>query len=556
MSMEVAERAVDFLCTELGKDAPVVVVRSTLLGEPRMDLEFTDAIGAFIRTREERYAKRIEWHWGQTTNLAKLPSEEVLQRLPWVTVSIDGPPDIHDAMRQLPDGSGSYALVARNLRMLMASQVNPLGPYVGASATLTAACPDVTRIFLHLHELGVGSIAINPVRLPPGRFGAIDERSVDAVKAGYSEFARFLLAQDSDRLLSYLQRFTFSDFFGRFFMRSLYPGKLPYRCEAGKWSISVDPDGSIYPCPSFAAMRAYRMGSVSEGIDPAAHHLWAEELFIENRESCRGCGARDTCGGGCYHQALLANGRPDQPCPALCELTRHLTELSSDMVAELKAKRQDVLDALPELRPSVGPASAYVFCTRVENAALAGPDLGEWQSRRALRLADRSLVKWKRWGGPADLSADVHFGWDERHLYVRVSVRDNAFIPPSRDARFRTGDSLELSLFPLPSPSLCYGFWASRVAGASHLVAYEAGLAEGAAPKAVSSTARCSVYRRGLHTEYQLALPWAQMGRLRPGEDFGVSLQINDDDGRSRGVLRWPASSNYGLARCLLSGES
>ncbi|MGD0112896.1 MAG: SPASM domain-containing protein [Armatimonadota bacterium] len=552
MSMAVAERAVDFLCTDLGKEAPTVVVRSTLLGEPRMDLAFTDAIAALIRTKEERYSKKIEWHWGQTTNLAKLPSDEVLRRLPWVTVSIDGPPDVHDAMRQFPDGTGSYALVARNLRALMTNEVNPLGPPVGASATLTAAHPDVTRVFLHLYHLGFTRISINPVRLPPGSFGAIDEQSVGAVQAGYSQFADFLLAQDSDRLLSYLQPIYHPyDFFGRFFVRSLDPGKLPYRCEAGKWSVSVDPDGTIYPCPSFAAMRACRMGSVFEGIEPAAHQFWAEELFIENRGSCRSCGARGICGGGCYHQALLATGRPDHPCPALCELTRHLTEIGAHVVGELRAKRRDVLDALPEPHPSASPARPQVSCTRVESAGPGGHDLSGWESQHPLWLADRRLIQWKRWGGPSDLSAEVHLGWDRLYLYVRVRVCDEVFVPPSRDARFRTGDSFKMSLFPLPSPLLRYGFWCGQVAGASQLVAYEEGLADGAVPKAVRSTARCNVYREDSHTEYQLALPWAEMDALRPGEDFGVCLQISDDNGRSRGELAWPASSPYGLAKCL-----
>jgi len=552
MSMAVAERAIDFLCLDLGRDAPVVVVRSTLLGEPRLDPEFTDAIGSLVHAREQRYGKKIEWHWGQTTNLVKLPSDEVLRRLPWVTVSMDGPPDVHDAMRQLPDGSGSYALVARNLRALLSSEVNPLGPAVGASATLTAANPDVTRVFLHLYGLGFAKISISPVRLPPGRFGAIDQGSVGAVKDGYSHFADFLLAQDSDRLLSYLRPIYHPyDFFGRFFVRSLHPSQLPYRCEAGKWSVSVDPDGSIYPCPSFAAMRACRMGSVFDGIEPAAHRFWAEELFIENRESCRGCGARDICGGGCYHQALLASGRPDQPCPGLCELTKHLAELGARVVGELRTKRQDVLDALPSVHPSAASERPHVFCPRVEGALSKAHDLGEWRSQHPLELADGRLVKWKRWGGPSDLSAEVHLGWDDLHLYVRVSVRDEVFTPPTKEARFRTGDSIKISLFPLPSPSLRYGFWAGRVADESVLVAYAESLADGAVPRVVSSTARAKVSRRGSCTAYQLALPWAEMSNLRPGEDFGVCLQISDDDGRSRGELTWPGSTSYGIASCL-----
>ena len=258
MPLEVAAGAAEFLCTELGKEAPSVVLRSTLLGEPSLELEFTEALGDIARECTRRHGKRVEWHWAATTNLVQLPPEEVMRRLPWMTVSLDGWAVVQNAMRPSPDGSGSYETVVR-ARGPQVNQLNPLGPYLGANATLTARYPDVSGIFRHLYELGFGTISISPVRMAPGGIGAITEQTVQAVKFGYSQFVEFLLGQDPDLLLSYLRPlFQPSDFLGRFLLRA-DGGKAPYRCEAGKWSLAVDTEGAL-PVPAFVATRAYRMG--------------------------------------------------------------------------------------------------------------------------------------------------------------------------------------------------------------------------------------------------------------------------------------------------------
>jgi len=552
MAAEVAEKAVELLLSDLGADAPVVVIRSGLLGEPLLGPGFVDSLGAHIRARAQHYGKRVEWHSEATLSLSSpLPSKH-LRDVPWLSVSIDGPPDIHDRMRPLADGSGSYGGIISALTAIKESEENPFGPSLGVGATLTSEAPDVTRVFLHLHELGFDTISIIPVRLPPGQVGAIDLRSVDAVKAGYSRFADFLLAQEPDRLLSYLRPiFHPWDFFGKFLLRTLCPGRLPYRCEAGKWYVAVDSDGSIYPCAPFAGARAYRMGSVFEGIDPEAQRFWGEELFIEHRESCRQCSVRDMCGGGCYHQAFLTTGRADQVCAAQCELTKHLAETALRVAAELRQSQPAVLQALPDHRKFSPPSANPIACVRIAEAVPAGASPSGWRSPRPLRLSDQSLVRWKRSRGPDDLSAEIHLGWDDAHLYLRAEVRDDAFVAPSRSSRFATGDSLEVSLFPMPSPVFRYGFLVSRLADGPNLVAYEAGLVDGAVPTLRATRARVSVLRRGDFTEYHLSVPWSDLEGLGPHREVALSIRVNDDDGVTRGSLEWPTTSAMGMMHFL-----
>ncbi len=547
MTLEVAKRAVDFLLADFSAHAPSCNIHSTLLGEPHLDQEFLQSLGSYIRARADHYGKRVKWAGGGISNLTVLPSEETLRHLEWVGVSLDGPPEIHNRLRRFPDGSGSYEVVLQQVRELTARGENGLGPGLGARATLTALDPDVTKVFLHLHELGFEYISIQPALLPPGHPGAIDSSGVEAVKAEYSRFVEFLLSQDPDRLLSYLRpMFEVSDFLGRFLIRALYPGKLPYSCPAGKWCIAVDSNGDIYPCAPFAAAQKYKLGSVFTGIDAQEQQFWVEELFIENRSSCASCSCRHMCGGGCYYQSFLTTGRADQPCPSRCDLTRHVADTALQMVAQLRARHPVAVTALPDPCQRTRPSARRATCTRFTGEFAAGVGLGKWRSPQPLRLADRSLVRWKCWRGPQDLSADVHLGWDEQHLHLRVDVRDDVFVPPGKHSRRQTGDSLEFSLRPLSSPVRCYDFTVSPFAEDLDLLARGEGVSLHC-PQIQQTRAACNVYRQVGRIDYHLAIPWADIEGLSPGKNFGLSLRLNDDDGETRGYIEWPADAVYGL---------
>lgn len=120
---------------------------------------------------------------------------------------------------------------------------------------------------------------------------------------------------------------------------------LLYSCGAGTRSVTVSPEGTLFPCSDLVGWKPLRMGDVFSGIDADRYRRWLQELHVERREPCRTCWARYLCGGGCCADAVLTTGDAATPNPVSCERIRHTYELA--MAVCLEADEQ-----APSLLPS------------------------------------------------------------------------------------------------------------------------------------------------------------------------------------------------------------
>lgn len=80
-------------------------------------------------------------------------------------------------------------------------------------------------------------------------------------------------------------------------------------------------------------------------------------------------------------------------------------------------------------------------------------DLGEWSDgpARTLVKIDRLDQIWhhakrRKWGGPADLSADLKIAQDANHIYLAGTIRDDHHVPVREGENLETGDSIEIFL--------------------------------------------------------------------------------------------------------------
>lgn len=330
-------------------------------GEIACQFELCDAFRAALAAESCRRGVQLQLRAWSGTNLTRLSDPGAAKRvldLGCAGASLDGPPEIHDAMRVYPDGRGTYADAVRGLKVLRGQATGLEGSkHNRVGATLTGAYPDVLAVYQHLFDLGFAALAVQLVRSKPDSPFAVGH-NLDAIRDGYCRLAEWLISLPDAALSDRLRRITSgsksSDYFGRFLERVMRRPLMQSRCPGGTRDLTVHTDGTLYICPGLAGVPEARLGSVWEGIDDARVAELADRLQVTRRVPCKDCWARFLCGGGCMHQSYLTFGDLFRPDPAECALNQHLIELAIWFYAELKEKRPTVLEHLQ--RPPVATA--------------------------------------------------------------------------------------------------------------------------------------------------------------------------------------------------------
>lgn len=113
-------------------------------------------------------------------------------------------------------------------------------------------------------------------------------------------------------------------------------------CGAGTKTISIDADGTVYPCHMMHRPRL-AMGNVFTGSlkDALAGEVGTmmRSLRVEDCEGCSDCRYEYVCGGGCRARSLYATGslrQPDSYCAMICEF---YDALGASMAASLGGRK-------------------------------------------------------------------------------------------------------------------------------------------------------------------------------------------------------------------------
>jgi uncharacterized protein len=323
MSREVALRGVDFLL-EASEDSPRCHIRF-FGGEPLLNYEVIGETIAYGQTAARRQGKRITY--SIATNGTLLDEERIAffkRNDVEIEISLDGSPDIHDLVRRLPNGKGSYQTVVSHLPLLLVDYADR----VRVRATMTRNQTGAVRILNHLTGLGFREIRIGYVcGQEEGGFQGNEARR--RLKVAYTRLAHRFLADalqgDSLPGHPYLP-----------YILHLCSGQ-PRRvfCGAGCRMLGLSADGGLYPCHLFGQLLQYQVGDVCSGMDEDRREQWIE-TDVDKKAACRRCWARYICGGGCVYLAAEENGDPRLPWSVECELTRHIIQLAMWIHSELR----------------------------------------------------------------------------------------------------------------------------------------------------------------------------------------------------------------------------
>lgn len=323
MSRETAMDAVDWLVKNSGDKKKLNL--AFFGGEPLLNVPLIKDVIAKTKEVFEQTGKTI--YMNVCTN-GTILNDEILDLIKknniGVQVSIDGTKDIHDENRVFPNGSGSYDIVARNVKILLdslpASQVIP-------RATVPHGRLRLNDVVQNLFDLGFKTVFFIPA-LGCGNF-VTDESDLDEFKREYAKLAELFIEKQK-------KGETFNVFPLASEVEILKNGiKRFFGCGSGIGFCSVAVNGDIYPCMRFADKPKYCLGNVSSGdVNKSVRERFLNRS-VTNRSNCRKCWCRHFCGGGCVAVAVDKTDDISSFDGMTCEVAKYIVKMAMYINARL-----------------------------------------------------------------------------------------------------------------------------------------------------------------------------------------------------------------------------
>ena len=289
MSLETAKAFVNFCVKEFDRVCRIVFFG----GEPMLNINAMETIcNSFKQYRKERKISYIPSFILVTngTILNDRLMSFINTNIDIVSVSIDGPVDVHDANRVFIDGKGSYNRTASFIRKLKESSNVQL--QYEATYTRTHLEKQVSREsvmeFLD-NEFGLNGAVVDEdsIGLQP---------LLDYWENLYENFVK-------ERNFKYLPE----DFFHVFSL--IINNEENHVCQVVKKIFAVNADGEIFACHLLNGVERNCLGNI-RGINifnsTPSFQFVLEDMQFKNTEKCLSCWAQRLCGGcavhGFYHK--------------------------------------------------------------------------------------------------------------------------------------------------------------------------------------------------------------------------------------------------------------
>lgn len=329
MGMEVAARSVELLLSQAQSRSAVGIV--FFGGEPLTNMPLIRQVVDYAEARGRELGKTVDF--SLTTN-ATLLTDEIIGYFDahhfGISISMDGPRVIHDRNRRTVGGRGTYDVVARKARMLLARYRSKP---IGARVTLTAGTTEVEAIHEHLRDgLGFHEVGYAPVTATEKAGHALSEAELAEVYAGFERLGdKYLTAALAGRNNGFSNMHQL--------MTDLHEGRrkaLP--CGAGVGLLAVDTQGGLNLCHRFTGSELPTFGDTEHGIATERLGAFLDRAADRTGTHCATCHIRNLCAGGCYHESWVRYGDPHHRTYHYCNLLRRWVDFGIRVYAEISAR--------------------------------------------------------------------------------------------------------------------------------------------------------------------------------------------------------------------------
>ncbi len=327
LSLETGMKAIDFLLTNSGTRRNLEI--DFFGGEPLMNFDVVKKLVEYGRKEEQVYDKNIRFTI--TTNgllLDDAKTDYINENMDNVILSIDGRPEVNDAMRRTVSDKGTYEIITRNYLRFVEKRK---GTYY-VRGTFTRDNLDFSNDVKHLADLGFKNVSVEPVVTDPSFGYALQDEDKELIFREYDKL--------TDLYLDYAKNGQKFEFFH--FNLDLNQGPCVVKrvsgCGAGTEYVAVSPEGDIYPCHQFVGNQDFKLGNLYEEHFENNRYDEFNKAHIYNKENCRECWAKFYCSGGCHANALHMNQDILKPYELGCELEKKRIECAIAIKAILSCE--------------------------------------------------------------------------------------------------------------------------------------------------------------------------------------------------------------------------
>ena len=299
MPQETADQAVDLLLDSAEPGARLNL--AFLGGEPLVNRRVLQAVTrrASMRAKE----RGVSLTFSITTNGTLLTEADAafFEEFGFaVTISLDGPKEVHDAQRPFKDGRGSFENIMVRIRPLLAIQRKM---QVSARVTVTPGNLGLRETLDQFVSEGFHGVGFSPMLRSPTGSGELDAAQLEIMLGEMIDCGR-----EAERRWQRGERYPFANLHNA--LKEIRKGThRPYPCGAGAGYLGVSAEGDLAACHRFVGDDAGSMGTLGSGIDATLQNTWLAERHVHQQSPCQDCWARYLCGGGCHHE-VIERGRP------------------------------------------------------------------------------------------------------------------------------------------------------------------------------------------------------------------------------------------------------
>jgi uncharacterized protein len=222
-----------------------------------------------------------------------------------VGVSLDGPPEVHDARRVDTAGRPTSARVREGIDRLRAAGIERWGALMVVDDAVMAAGP--RRILEYLAEIGVGRVAL--LNVIPENTGPLAGEYLPFPR--FVAFLRELFALWSAEYRDRVDIRELADLAAQ--LEGADPGICVFAGDCFGTYLTVEPTGEVSACDKYIGDDGYRFGDVlTTGLAGSQLSERLAAVREENRravERMRECRWFEVCHGGCPHDRYTGERR-------------------------------------------------------------------------------------------------------------------------------------------------------------------------------------------------------------------------------------------------------